>query len=93
MMRRYLAVVGIILVVLVGLAVWQKPQLEDMRNGVETALADYGREHGVDGGRPAVATMESHDWVVAVSHVVKLAGGETFSCFGAYHVTVCSSPD
>lgn len=93
MMRRYLAVVGIILVVLVGLAIWQKPQLDDMRSGVEMALADYGRAHGVDGQRPAVAEMESHDWVVAVSHVVKLAGGETFSCFGAYHVTVCQSPD
>ncbi len=93
MMRRYLAVVGIILAVLVGLAIWQKPALEDMRNGVETALADYGREHGADGERPPVAAMESHDWVVAVSHVVTLAGGETFSCFGAYHVTVCSSPD
>ncbi len=93
MMRRYLAVVGIILAVLVGIAIWQKPRLEDMRNGVETALADYGRDHGADGGRPAVAKMESHDWIVAVSHMVKLAGGETFSCFGAYHVTVCSSPD
>ena len=40
MMRRYLAVVGIILAVLVGLAIWQKPALEDMRNGVESALAD-----------------------------------------------------
>jgi hypothetical protein len=89
MMRRYLTVVGIIVVVLVGLAIWQKPPLENMRKSVETALAEYGRERGV----PVVSEVESNDWIVAASHRVKLAGGETFSCFGAYHVTVCQSPD
>lgn len=92
MTRRYIAIVGIILTVLVGLAIWQKPPLEDMRKSVETALADYQQQHGVAGGGPD-GEAESHDWIVAASHSVKLESGETFSCFGAYRVTVCQSPD
>ncbi len=92
MMRRYLTIVGIILAVVVGLAIWQKPPLDDMRKSVETALADYQQQHGIAGGSPGAKT-ESHDWVVAASHSVKLESGVVFSCFGAYHVTVCQSPD
>lgn len=93
MIKRYLVVVGIMLAVLLGLAVWLKPPLDRMRDSVEADLATYGREHGAEGGRPAGAEMESHDWVVAVSHAVKLADGATFSCFGAFKVTVCNAPD
>ena len=93
MMRRYLTVIGAILAVLIGLAIWQKPPPDDMRRSVETELADYGRVHGVADIDLAAGEVGSHDWIVAASHSVKLAGGETFSCFGAYHVTVCQSPD
>lgn len=92
MIRRYITIVGIILVVVIGLAIWQKPRLEDMRKDVETALADYRQQHGVAGGGPG-GEAESHDWIVAASHSVKLGGGEVFSCFGAYRITVCQSPD
>ena len=92
MMRRYLAIVGVILAALVGFAIWQKPPLEDMRTSVETALADYQQQHGVAAGGPG-GKAESHDWIVAASHSVKLESGEVFSCFGAYRITVCQSPD
>ncbi len=75
---------------LLGLAVWLKPPLDRMGDSVERDLASYGREHDTEGGRPAVAEIESHDWVVAVSHVMKLADGATFSCFGAFKVTVAT---
>lgn len=92
MMRRYITIVGIILAVVVGLAIWQKPPLENMRKSVETALADYQQQHGIVAGSPG-GKAESHDWIVAASHSVKLESGETFSCFGAYRITVCQSPD
>lgn len=92
MTRRYFTIVGIVLAVVIGLAIWQKPPLEDMRKNVEAALADYQQQHGIAGGGPG-GKAESHDWIVAASHSVKLASGEVFSCFGAYRITVCQSPD
>jgi len=79
--------------VLIRLAIWRKPPLDDVRRSVETELADYGRAHDVADIDLAASEVESHDWIVAASHSLKLAGGETFSCLGAYHVTVRQSPD
>lgn len=89
MMKRYLAVVGIVLVVVFGLAVWLKPPLDKVREGVEIALAEHAR---ASGEAAAPADIESHDWIVATSHSVKV-GGETFFCFGAMKVTYCQLPD
>lgn len=92
-MQRYLAVVGAILVVIVGLGIWLKPPLDRMREGVEEGLAEYAKAHLKPGETmPAVSHQESHDWIIAVSHVAKV-GEETFFCIGAFKVTVCDVPD
>jgi len=87
--RRYLTIVGIVLVVTLGLAIWLKPPLSQVRENVETAIADYAREHG--GAAPPV-DIESHDWIVATSHAARI-GEHTFFCFGAMKVTYCQLPD
>jgi len=43
--RRYLTVVGIILVAVVAAGVWLKPPLQKMRDGVEEGLKEYARAH------------------------------------------------
>jgi len=91
--RRYLMVVGIILVVVLGLAVWLKPPLDRMREGVDQGLAEYARQHLKAGeAMPQVTHTESHDWLVAVSHTAHV-GDLTFYCMGAFKVTVCNLPE
>lgn len=93
MIRRYLAVVGIIFAVVIGLGVWLKPPLQDMRESVDAELARFAQAKVVAGeSAPAITSVASNDWGVAVSHVVR-AGDLAFYCIGAYRVTVCSSPD
>ena len=93
MVKRYLAVVGVILAALLGLGVWLKPPLGDMREGVEEGLTAYAAQHLKAGETmPEVSHVESHDWVVAVSHSAKV-GEKTFYCVGAFKVTVCDHPD
>lgn len=93
MMRRYLAVVGVILAVVIGLGVWLKPPLQNMRDGVDGELARYAQARVAAGETaPAISSVSSNDWGVAVSHVAKV-GDLAFYCIGAYRVTVCSSPD
>jgi len=92
-MRRYFTIVGIIIAVLVGLGFWLKPSLQDLRASVDGEVTSYARAKTAAGEIvPAISSVESTDWGVAVSHFVR-AGELTFSCFGAYRVTVCSSPD
>lgn len=93
MLKRYLIVVGIILAVLVAAGAWLKPPLDAMRKGVDEGLSAYAA-HQLKAGevRPEVSHVESHDWVVAVSHVAKV-GDKTFYCFGAFKVTFCQYPD
>jgi hypothetical protein len=91
--RRYLAIVGVILATLLGLGVWLKPPLADMREGVEEGLTAYAAETLKAGeAMPEVSHVESHDWLVAVSHSARL-NDKTFSCVGAFKVTVCQQPD
>ena len=93
MMRRYLAIVGIILVVVIGAGVWLKPPLQDMRAKVDAELTRFAQTRVAAGETaPAITSVDSHDWGVAVSHFVR-AGDLAFYCIGAYRVTVCSSPD
>lgn len=93
MMRRYLSIVAIILAVVIGLGVWLKPPLRDMRESVDAELARFAQARVAAGETaPAITSVASNDWGVAVSHVVR-AGDLAFSCVGAYRVTVCSSPD
>lgn len=93
MIRRYLAVVGIIFAVVIGLGVWLKPPLQDMRESVDDELTRFAQAKVAAGETaPAITSVASTDWGVAVSHVVR-AGDLAFYCIGAYRVTVCSSPD
>jgi hypothetical protein len=41
---------------------------------------------------PEVSDAESHDWLVAVSHSA-CVDQKTFSCVGAFKVTICQQPD
>ena len=93
MLKRYLVVVAIILAALVGLGVWLKPPLDDMRKGVEEGLSAYAANRLQAGETmPAVNHVESHDWLVAVSHIATV-GDKTFYCVGALKVTVCDHPE
>jgi len=90
--RRYLAVVGIILIVLLAGGVWLKPSLAHMQEAVERGLAEYARAKTAAGETvPAVMHKESHDWLIAVSHTATV-GEETFYCVGAFKVTYCDIP-
>jgi type II secretory pathway component PulM len=94
MIRRYLAIVGLILVVVIGLAVWLKPPLDRMREGVEEGLTAYAKQHAKPGdAAPVVREVASHDWLVAVSHVAKVNDDLTFYCIGAFKVTICDLPE
>jgi hypothetical protein len=93
MMRRYLAVVGIILAVIVALGFWLKPSLQGMRDGVDGELTRFAQAKLAAGETaPAITSVDSTDWGIAASHFVH-AGDLTFYCLGAYRVTVCGSPD
>jgi hypothetical protein len=93
MMRRYLAVVGIILAVTIGLGVWLKPPLQKMRDIVDRELTQYAQARVAAGETaPAITSTDSTDWGIAVSHFVRV-GEFVFSCVGGYRVTICSSPD
>ena len=88
--RRYLTVVGIILVVVVAAR-----RVAEAAAGRRCAKASRKasrntREHHLKPGEtmPAVTHTESHDWGVAVSHVAKV-GDKTFFCVGAFKVTIC----
>lgn len=88
MIRRYFTIVGIVLVVTLALAIWLKPPLSQVRESVDTAMVEYAREHS---GAAAPSNIESHDWIVATSHVAKI-GEHTFFCLGAMKVTYCQTP-
>ncbi len=92
-LKRYLTVVGVILVVFISLGVWLKPSIEQMRMGVGEGLSELARLKSAAGDTtPPVVHEESHDWIIAVSHVAKV-GEDTFYCWGAFKVTVCNWPD
>lgn len=92
-LRRYLTVVSVILVGVIGLGVWLKPSIEQMRLGVGEGLSELARLRSDAGDTtPPVVQEESHDWIIAVSHVAKV-GEKTYSCWGAFKVTVCNWPD
>jgi hypothetical protein len=92
-LKRYLTVVGLILIVLVGLGVWLKPPLDKMREGVDKGLRAYAAQRLQAGDTmPTVSHVASHDWLVAVSHSARV-GEDTFYCFGAFRVTFCQHPN
>ena len=92
-MKRYLMVVGIILAVIVVLGVCLKPSLSAMRDGFDTGMVEYKRAKEQAGAAPPVITHEtSRDWLVAVSHGATV-DGRAYSCFGAFKVTICTTPD
>jgi hypothetical protein len=92
-LKRYLAVLGVIFAVIIALGVWLKPPVEKMEEAVNQALTEYAQSKTAAGETaPAVTLQESHDWVIVVSHVAKV-GEETFSCFGGFKVTFCQSPE
>jgi len=87
--RRYLTVVGIILVVVIAAGVWLKPPVSKLRESIETNLAEDARERAAAGDTSVVPVIhESRDWLIAASHTAK-AGDRTYSCVGAFKVTVC----
>lgn len=90
--RRLPYLLGAIVAGIVGLGVWLKPPLEAMREGVDEGLRAWAAEHAEAGAAPALTHEESHDWVLAVSHTAQV-GEATFSCWGAFKVTVCNLPD
>lgn len=93
MVKRYLVVVALIVVVLLGLGIWLKPTQAAMRKGVEEGLTAYAATLQQAGQpMPEVSHNESHDWIIASSHSAT-AGDKTFSCVGAFKVTVCLGPD
>lgn len=93
MVKRYLMVVGVILAVIIALGVWLKPPVEQMRNGLETGIAQYRQAKQKTGGPPPVIThQESRDWLIAVSHIATV-DEKTYACVGAFKVTVCNTPD
>lgn len=93
MIRRYFITVGLILAALIAFGVWLKPPLQEMRDSVDDELTRYAQARVAAGETaPAITSVDSHDWLVAVSHFVR-AGDLAFYCIGAYRVTVCSSPD
>ena len=92
-MRSYFTVVGIVLAVLIGAGLWLKPSPQEMRDIVDREVARYSQARSEVGETvPAITSVDADDWVVAVSHVVRM-GEHTFYCAGAYRVTVCGSPD
>lgn len=96
LVQRYLMVVGAILAVVVGGAIAMKSKPGKLKRSVDEAMAAYAEAQaaalGVLEDLSLPSTIEEHDWLVAMSYSAKQADGKTFSCFGAYFVTVCSSP-
>lgn len=93
MLKRYLTIVGLILVVIVGLGVWLKPPLAKLRASVEEGLQAHAvRKLQAGKAMPAVSHIASRDWLVAVSHSARV-GEDIFYCFGAFRVTFCQHPD
>lgn len=87
--RRYFTVVGIILLVVIGLGVWLKPPVSQLRESVEMNLADDARERAARGDTSVVTVSHaSQDWLIAASHTAK-AGDKTYFCAGAFRVTFC----
>ncbi len=93
MMRRYFTIVGVILAVLIGLGFWLKPSPQDLRDSVDGNVLSYFRTKEAAGeAAPKIDFVETNNFGIFVSHVVR-AGELTFSCHGAYRVTVCAMPD
>jgi hypothetical protein len=94
--KRYLIVVGLILVVIIGVGIATKPKPGEMRKDAEEAMADYAKaqkETGLVGELVLPSQISNErDWLVAVSYSATQADGKTYSCWGAFHVTVCNSP-
>src|SRR5215510_4301683 len=95
--KRYLIVVGLILVVLVGGAIATKPKAGKLKHGVDEAMAAYAKAKAAAPDAlkelSLPAQIEEHDWVVAKSYTAKGQDGAVFSCWGVSFVTVCSSPN
>jgi len=91
-LKRYFAVMGVLLLGLAGLGLWLKPSVETMQEAVGRGLAEYARVKTEAGETvPAVTHQESRDWLVAVSHVATV-GDESFFCVGGFKVTYCDIP-
>ena len=91
--RRYLTVVGLILVVLVAGGIWLKPSPDTLRENVEMGLTQYAATRTSAGEAvPALTHQESKDWLIAVSHSATV-GDETFFCVGGFKVTYCDIPE
>lgn len=87
--KRYFTVVGIILVVIVGLGVWLKPSASELRESVETSLADEARERVAAGDASVVpVSYAAHDWLIAAGQTAKV-GDRTYYCVGGFSVTIC----
>jgi hypothetical protein len=97
MIKPYFMVVGLILAVIVGAGIGTKPKPGEMKKDAEEAMADYDRaqkEMGLVGDLQLRSQISNErDWLLAVSYTATQADGKTFSCWGAFHVTVCNSPD
>jgi hypothetical protein len=99
MIRQYFIIVGIILMVIVGLGVWAKPQPDVLRKAVDDSIAAYETARAASSDvpesklAPVQAITEQNDWLVAVSYRARLANGAEFFCIGGYKITFCSSPD
>ena len=94
MITRYFMIVGCILAVLFGLAVWLKPKPDEIRKGIEEAAASYKKAQAAS---PAPLEdldlprqiSEERDYLVAVSYKATFDSGKTVSCVGAFKVTIC----
>ncbi len=99
MIRRYLVVVGIILVALVSIGLFTKPKPDDLREAVEESVAAYEKAQATSADVPdnklaqLQTISEAHDYFVALSYSAKLANGVEVFCIGAFKVTYCQSPD
>jgi hypothetical protein len=98
LIKRYLTVVGAILSVLLVVAFLTKPKPEEMRKGVEEAMAAYTSAQAAapealkDISLPSHITRR-HDYIIAASYEAETDDGKTFSCWGVSVVTMCNSPD
>jgi hypothetical protein len=91
-MKRYLTIVGIVLVVVLGLAFVLRPRGADLERDVNEAYEAYTAAGQTGGVLAPVDTRDSVDFLAAGMHTLKLRDGETFRCIGAFKVTVCMTP-
>jgi len=70
-------------------ALANRPEASALKAQVEASLADYRRTHP-DAPRPQA---HADDWLLAAAYTAKVDGAGEFRCFGAAHVSVCTSPD